>query len=231
MINFAVVGSLIVDFLLILIIIISIVLAERKGFSILVFNLICMVIMLVAVPVLCKPLTNLVYKNTNIDEFFSKHIKNTTEDFLEEQIEKTGHINTGKTNIARPIADKINNYIDEAEKKDVSNISKYVADKLSYVVISALVVIFICVVIRFSCVFIRVLLYFISELPIIRTLDSVGAIAYGIIRGLFIIYIVLAVLSLLSPLLANTGIIASINHSRFCEKFYNNNILLKIIVK
>lgn len=231
MINFITIGSIIADIALILVFVSSITLGYRRGFTVLVFNLICLIITVIAVTTLCKPLTTFLYENTGLDEFFSKHIRNATEDFLEEQIEKNGHINTGKTNIARPIANKINTYIDEAEEKGVKNASKYIAEKLSYTAISAIVVIALCIVIRFSIVFLRAFLYFIVELPIIHSLDTVGGIIYGIIRAYFIVYVVLAVLSLLSPVLANTGIIASINHSTLCEKLYNNNVFLNIILK
>lgn len=231
MIDFVSIGATIADISLICIFIISIFAAFRKGFTYLVFNFICLLITLFAVLLLCRPLTTFVYENTKIDEFFSKHIQNTIGDFIEEQMEKNGHINTGKTEIAKPIADKINHYIDEAEEKSISNVSKYIADKLAYIVISALVVIVLCIVIRLSTILLRALLYFISELPFIHSIDKAGGIIYGVIRAYVIVYLILAIFSLLSPLMANTGIIAAINNSKICEKFYNNNVLLNILVK
>lgn len=232
MINFVSVGAIIADIVLVCTFIISIFIGFRRGFTVLVFNLICLIIMVVAVLALCKPLTTLVYENTNVDEFFSKHIKNSIGSFIDEQIEKNGKINTGKTQIARPIADKINSYIEEAEEKgSVDDVSKYVADKLSYIAISAIVIVVLCIVIRISTIFLRAFLYFITDLPIIHSLDKIGGITYGVLRALFIVYVVLAILSLLSPVLANTGIIAAINNSSLCEKFYNNNIFLNILLK
>ena len=222
MIDFVSVGAIIVDIALVCTFIISVFAAFRRGFTVLVFNLICAVITLVAVLLLCKPLTTFVYENTGIDEFFSKHIKSSIGNFIEEQIEKNGKINTGKTQISRPIAEKINSYIEEAEEKS-KDVSQYVAEKLSYIVISAIVIIVLCIVIRISTIFLRAFLYFLTELPIIHSLDKVGGIAYGLLRAYLIVYLVLAVLSLISPLIANTGIIAAINNSRLCEKFYNNN--------
>ena len=231
MIDFVSVGAIIADVAFIFVFAISVFLAYRKGFTILVFNSIGLLLGIIAVIALCKPLTTLVYENTGIDEFFSKHIQSATKDFLDEQIEKNGHINTGKTNIARPIADKINSYIDEAEENGVKNVSKYIAEKLSYIAISAIVVIVLCILARLSTFVIRAFLYFLTELPFIHTIDKAGGIIYGVLRAFFIIYIVLAVLSLLSPVLANTGIIAFINNSRICEKFYNNNVFLNILLK
>lgn len=231
MIDFVSVGAVVVDIVFVCAFAFSILLAYRRGFTVLVFNSIGLLVILIAVMLLCKPLTTFVYENTGMDEFFSRHIKNAIQEFLDEQIEKNGHINTGKTNIARPIADKINSYIDEAEEKGVEDVSKYIAGKLSYIAISAIVVIVLFIVTRVLTMFLRTFLYFLTELPFIHSLDKVGGIVYGILRAYFVAYLILAVLSLLSPLLANTGIIAYISNSRICEKFYNDNVFLNLLLK
>lgn len=230
MIDFIAVGAIIADIAVLGTFIYSILLAYRRGFTILVFNLICMVITVVAVLIFCKPLTNLVYENTNIDEFFSKNIQKSIGTFLEEQIEKNGHINTKNTNIAKPVAEKINSYIDEVKDDSVSNISEYVADNLSYIVISAIVVIVLSIVVRLLTILLRSVLYFITKLPIISKIDKAGGIVYGVLRAYLIVYLILAVLSLISPLISNTGIIACINNSKICKIFYNNNVFLNIFI-
>lgn len=231
MIDFVSIGALIADIVLVCTFVISIFGAFRKGFTYLVFNFICLLITIFAVLILCKPITNFIYDNTQVDEFFSNSIKSSIGEFVEKQLEDNDHINTEKTNIARPIAEKINEYIDEAEENAVTNVSSYIADKLSYIVISALVVIFLCITIRIATIFLRAVLNFITELPFIHSIDKIGGIVYGIIRAYIIIYLVLAILSLLSPLLANTGLIASINDSKICSKFYNDNVFLNMFIK
>ena len=224
-------GAIIADIVLICIFIFSITTAIRKGFTLLVFNCVCAIITIIAVLVLCKPITNYVYENTNWDESISESIENSIGEFINDQIEKNGKINTGKTNISQPIADQINNYINDAKENAVDDIAKYVADQLSYIVISAIVVIVLSIVIRIATIFLRSILHFITELPIIHSLDKIGGFGYGVLRAYIIVYLILAILSLLSPLISNTGIIASINHSNLCEKFYNDNVLLNIFIQ
>lgn len=219
------------DILVACVFVISVLAGLRKGFTLLVFNLIAWLVTIILVLTLCKPVTNMVYEKTEIDEFFAEHIESTIGDFIEEQLENSEHINTGKTNIARPIADKINGYIDETKENSVNHISSYIAEKLAYVVVSALVVIVLCIVIRIAAIFLKAILWFITELPFIHAIDKVGGIAYGILRAYIIVYLILGVLSLLSPLIANTGIIACINNSKVCSYFYNNNVFLKILMK
>jgi len=228
MINFVNIGSVIADILVICIFILSIFQAYRRGLTSMIFNLVCLLITVIAVLILSKPITNLIYEHTNIDEFFSNHIENAIGEFIEEQIEKNGKIDTSKTNLSESIVNTINGYIQEAEEKSVTHVSKFVADKLSYFIISAIVLVVLFIVVRISTLFLKVLLYFLSHLPIIKNFDKFGGIAYGIFRAYIIIYFVLAILSLLSPLFSNIGLNAYIKASHICSKFYNNNIFLKI---
>ena len=68
--NFVSAGAICADIALICTFVISIFLAFRKGFTVLVFNFICLIITIIAVIALCKPITTLVYEHTKIDEFF-----------------------------------------------------------------------------------------------------------------------------------------------------------------
>lgn len=97
MIDFVSIGAIIADIVVVCVFIISISAGLRRGFTMLVFNLIAWLITIVAILALCKPLTTWVYDKTEIDEFFSKHIKNTIGDFIEDQLDKNeDHINTRK---------------------------------------------------------------------------------------------------------------------------------------
>lgn len=229
MIDFVNVGSTIMDIVVVAVLIISVCQAYKRGLTTLIFNLVCLLITLIAVLVLCKPVTTWVFDNTGIDEFFSKHIESTIGKTIEENLGDDDLINPEKTNISESVVNMINKYISEAKKNSVDNLAKFVADKLSYIVVSAIVVILLCIVVRIATVFLRAILYFLSHLPIIRLFDKSGGAVYGLIRGYIIIYTILAVLSLLSPLLADTGLIACIKASSICSNFYNNNVFLKIL--
>ena len=210
MINFISVGSIIADIIVICIFIISIFQAYKRGLTTMIFNLTCMAITIIAVLILCKPVTNWVYNHTEFDDFLAKHIESSISEFMDEQLENKSSIDTSKTSISESIANKINQYIVEAEEKSVDNVSKFVAEKLSYVVVSALVVIILCIVVRLATILLRGVLYFLSHLPNIRSIDKLGGALYGLLRGFILIYFILAVISLASPLLANTGLTACI---------------------
>ena len=56
-----------------------------------------------------------------------------------------------------------------------------------------------------------------------------GGIAYGLLEGLLIIYIVLAIAMAISTVAGNNEILQTINESNLGKFMFNNNILLKII--
>lgn len=56
-----------------------------------------------------------------------------------------------------------------------------------------------------------------------------GGIIYGILEGLFIVYLALALAMAISAITGNTNILTFINESTIGKIMFNNNILLKII--
>ena len=56
-----------------------------------------------------------------------------------------------------------------------------------------------------------------------------GGIAYGLLEGLLIIYIALAIAMAISTVTGNNEILQTINESNLGKIMFNNNILLKII--
>ena len=204
---------------------------SRNGLVRVIFSFVCLIITFIALLLFSRPITNLVYQKTQIDEGISSGINNLLGDFFEKQIEKYGKIDTSKTNMSKPIANHINKFILSQEETSAKKLSKAISDELSYYILSALVIIALFVIIRIATMFLSGILEFLADLPIIKQFDELGGVLYGIIRGFLLIYLILAIISLLSPLLTNNIIMASINNSRFCSKFYNKNIFLNLLIK
>jgi hypothetical protein len=55
-----------------------------------------------------------------------------------------------------------------------------------------------------------------------------GGLIYGILKGFFMIYLILAVFSLISPIIYEYGIIQSILDSSLGSNMYNNNLILNV---
>ncbi len=221
-------GSIFVDIIIILIFIFSILHAYKRGLTLVIYQFVSLIITFIALLILCKPVTNWVTTNTNLDEFFSNKIQTTLGKSFEDNFNNGTLIESKDTNISNSVVNIINNYISEAKEKSENNVAEFVSNEISYIVVSAIVIIILYIVIRILTIFLKYFLTAIASLPIISTFDKSGGIIYGIIRGFLIIYILLAILSLLSPILAETGIVSIIKSSKICSIFYNNNILLKI---
>ena len=56
-----------------------------------------------------------------------------------------------------------------------------------------------------------------------------GGIIYGFLRGLIIIYVLLALAMAISAITTNNDILTIINGTNITKNMFNNNILLKII--
>ena len=68
-----------------------------------------------------------------------------------------------------------------------------------------------------------------TKLPVIKQFDKIGGILYGLIEALVISYVILAIVSFVSPMLAGTPVVKGIQESYVGSMMYNNNLLLKII--
>ena len=222
---------MIVDIIIILIFVSSIAIAYVRGLSSVIYQLASWIITIILIFVLCRPITNVIIDNTTLDETISEKIQINLEDNFGENLEEGTSISEEDSNISNSVIDLINGYISEANEKGTENIAKYVSDEISYIAVSAIVILGIFIFARVISLILKFVLDVIVSLPIFGTVNKVGGIAYGVIRAFLIIYIVLAIISLLSPTLANTGLILAIKSSHIGSIFYNDNIILNFLQK
>ena len=222
---------MIVDIIIILIFVSSIAIAYVRGLSSVIYQLASWIITIILIFVLSRPITNVIIDNTTLDETISEKIQINLEDNFGENLEEGTSISEEDSNISNSVIGLINGYISEANEKGTENIAKYVSDEISYIAVSAIVILGIFIFARVISLILKFVLDVIVSLPIFGTVNKVGGIAYGVIRAFLIIYIVLAIISLLSPTLANTGLISSIKSSHIGSIFYNDNIILNFLQK
>ena len=222
---------MIVDIIIILIFVSSIAIAYVRGLSSVIYQLASWIITIILIFVLSRPITNVIIDNTTLDETISEKIQINLEDNFGENLEEGTSINEEDSNISNSVIGLINGYISEANEKGTENIAKYVSDEISYIAVSAIVILGIFIFARVISLILKFVLDVIVSLPIFGTVNKVGGIAYGVIRAFLIIYIVLAIISLLSPTLANTGLISTIKSSHIGSIFYNDNIILNFLQK
>lgn len=162
--------------------------------------------------VLYKPISNVVVNNTSVDE----NIKNTIIDKINpEEIDKNKEISI-EDSLTKKIIGEANSTIEE-----LSNV-------FSIKLIEICVLLLIYIVVRIGLRFISILADLIAKLPILKQINKTGGLIYGVIRGVIIVYVMLAVFYLASPLIEQ-DIYKDIDKTFITKNIYNNNILLNII--
>ena len=220
---------MIIDIVIILIFIVSIFIAYIRGLSSVIYQLASWIITIILIFVLCRPITNVIIDTTSLDENISESIQANLEENFGDDLEEGNTIDEEDSNISNSVIKLINGYIDEAKEEGSENITKYVSDEISYIAVSAIVILGIFIFARVVSILLKFILEVIVSIPIFGTVNKIGGIAYGVIRAFLIVYIILAIISLLSPTLANTEVISMIKSSNIGSIFYNDNIILNFI--
>ena len=167
-------------------------------------------------------------EKTQIDEWLNIRIEET---LIGHEIADGELINKDKTNMSENVVDFINSIVKDGINEAKESIVTYVAQQLSKFMIFTLTLIFLIIIIRVILGLVRGMAEFIARLPIINLVDKSGGLVYGFLKGLVIIYVVLAILSIISPLIADLRILNAISDSQLGSKMYNNNLLLNLIIK
>ena len=218
--------SLIIDLIIIGILVICILMGYKKGLTGSILKIVSFILALVIAFILFKPVSNFVIDHTNWDETLEQSIRqmavenNEEGQATEESSEKKG------------MPDVIMNYINEAVEKAGEEARDAIIDstarEVAVTIINGGVLISLFIIARIILFLVKGLASLLTELPIIKQFDKLGGIIFGLLQSLVIIYILLAVISFISPMIAETGFIRAIQESNVGSILYNNNLLLKL---
>lgn len=216
--------SLIIDAIILGFVILCVLLGYKRGLTKCVIKILSFVIAVVVAAVLFKPISNLVIEKTQIDD----NIKNSIVSLVESDVEETGKVSED-TNLPQTMVNYINESIESSVNQTKQTAVNAVADQVSKTVINIGVAIVLFILARIALMFVSALSSIITDLPIIKQVDKLGGVLYGLAEALIIIFIVFAIISFISPMLEGSGIIGLINKSILGSVLYNNNLLLNLI--
>ena len=213
--------GIVLDLILIVSLALSIFFGYKKGLIGVAFNLCAFLVAIIVTWILYNPVTNLVINNTEIDD----GIKNAI-------IEK-GVIKQEENDEKKQEDNKVNEYIEQYITAPVTNTTNSVVEETAKIISEKLVAIGVAIVlfiiVRIALILLKFVAEAIAKLPIIKQCNKAGGLVYGAIRGMFMIYIFLAILFLVMSV-NNSGTIANmINSSIISKVLYENNLLLNII--
>lgn len=227
-INWVAFGGILVDLVIISIIISSIYWGYRRGLVAVIFKVLVFIISLLIVFLLYKPVSNSIMANTQIDEKLASLIESN---LAGTTLADGNLLEPSESNFSSAVVEMINNFVQEALQKNVSNAVGYVSVELSHFMIRVGTMLFLLIISRFFLLFIRFAAELIANLPFIKLFNKSGGLIYGVIKGFVVVYAILAIFSIISPLISTWGVIDAIQDSTLGCKMYNNNIIVNIITK
>lgn len=210
--------SIIVDIVILAIIVLCIIIGYVRGLTGSLIKIVSFVLSLIIAFVLFVPVSNVIINNTEIDENLEASIRNMI--IQEEQNEDE--------NMPEAITDYIGQKIDQAADDAKESIVDSTARDVSLTIVKAGTWIALFIIARILLIFLRFITSLIAKLPVIKQFDKLGGIIYGLLEGLIIVYVLLALISFISPMLNGT-LANAIDESFVGSMMYNNNLLLKII--
>mgnify|MGYP003367057578 FL=1 len=202
-----------VDLIVLAIVLLFVFLGYKRGLVKVAFKLCTFFIAIILAFMLYKPVAKIVIENTNIDE--------TIETKITDKILPEGKTDTDEVDLSESLPSII--------LKNSENTVQSIAKSCSNTLIETACLVLIFIITKIVLKFVTALADLIAKLPILKQFNKLGGTIYGIIEGLFIVFLGFAVISLIAPML-DVSVLEAINSSTLGSICYNNNILLKIIM-
>ena len=229
-INWVAFGGLLVDLVIISIIISNAFWGYRRGLVGVLFKILMFIVSIIIVFLLYKPASNAIIEKTQIDEWLATKIAQN----IEGTTLKDGNLleyDEENTTISAGMIEILNSFVTEALNKSANNVVEYVSTNVAIGMVRIGTMLLLFMISRFLLLFVRFAAEFIANLPFIRMFNKSGGLVYGVIKGFVIIYVVLAIFSIASPLIKDWGVIDAIQDSTFGKKMYNDNVIINVVLK
>lgn len=220
--------NLIVDLIIVGIIALCAILGYFRGLTKSLLKIVSFVLAIVIAFVLFKPISLLIINHTQIDDNIQKAIEEKMVGFVDQT---SGNVEEAmRENSSMP--EVMTKYIQEAVAENKGNseeAAKQAAKSVADIIINAGTWILVFILARVILIFAKSILELIVKLPVIKQMDKIGGVFYGILEGLVIIYVAFAILSFVSPMFDSAEVLLAVNKAAIGGQIYNNNIILRLI--
>lgn len=211
--------SIIFDIIIVLFIVASIYMGYKRGIVDVGFKLFAIVVSIVVSLVFYSPITHFVVDNTELDEKLVEIIVEKGSAREEKAEEKSGDsIDAYVENYAKDVAKGTQNTVVEASARPIA---------VNIIGIGVMLCLFIGIRIVLSIL--KTFTNIITKLPLIKQCNEFVGLLYGIIRGLAIVYIILAITYFITSMTGPVWINDVINNSFVTKFFYDNNVIMMLV--
>jgi len=195
-----------IDLIVIAIIALFTFIGYKKGLIKVAFGLVSFVLAIVISVALYRPISNFIIQYTPLDDY----IENT----IYERLDSPETTDEETDNI-------VSNYYTNI-KNSSTNI---IANSISKSIINVSCMIIVFVISKIILLFFKFTGDLIAKLPLIKQFNSAGGFLYGLLKGFIILYSLLALIAIISPIININEILTIINNSIITNIMYNNNII------
>lgn len=236
--------GIIVDVILFIILAGNAVAGYKMGLAKVVFNILSTIVAIILVFILYRPVSNYVFNNTqmaqNLKSTLTENLgglliqenmvpqkeDNSMNDILNVFMgEDMNQMIENATNVS--IGENVNQMVQNTTEDMVAKVS----GEIAYKIVSAIVFLGLFAIIRVLLSILRNSVDFLANLPFIRVINSSGGMVYGVVKGFLLVYVILAVLSLMAPMISDTVVLQAVDQSWVASKMFYHNILLNVIFK
>lgn len=208
----------ILDIVIISILALSIFFGYKKGLINVVFNLCAFLVALVVTFILFKPVSNFVINNTEFDDNIKKVV-------LEKGITEKQNVTDEDKTVNKYVEKYTYNAVTDVKNNAVESVADSIAMSAVYIVVCLAIFI----VVRVFLILTKSLFGAIAELPVIKQFNKVGGIAYGVLMGVIIVFVLLAIMFFIASINGASGINNLIESSFITKYLYANNFILNIL--
>lgn len=219
---------MIIDLFIIIILILFLYFGYSRGLIKVGFKFLSLIFAIILAILLHEPVSNMVINNTTIDEKIEDAIIQNI-NFTEQDTDSQDKVIIKEKYLPSVLINNIGNSIKMTAETTKEKVEMEIAKQLTNSIINILVLLIIFVLIKIILDILDKVLGLISKLPVIHQFDKLGGIIIGLLEGIFIIYLLLALCLIFAPFLQSTDLLKLINESTIGSILYNDNILLKFI--
>ena len=217
--------SIFVDIGIVAIVALSTFLGYKKGLIGVAFKIISFLIAIILAFVLCKPVSSYIMQQTIIDD----KVEETIENALSNKQVESPQEQSNTMGIPEVITDYIQKEITNATVQAQNQVATVVAKNVTATAINAISFIAIFIILKIVLLVLKLFSEQLANFPIIKQFNKLGGITYGVLRGFFIIYLLLGIVSFMAPMLVENRVLVTITNSYLGNAFYQHNLLLKLL--
>ena len=220
---------MILDVMVVLIVLISGFIGIKKGMISILVKLIGFILAGVLACTCYESLANYLYENytfgqkinENVKEFIAKDVNSETEE--QEYINLTNILNKFK------LEEKIDLKEEEKGLETGVALSDVVAEKITGYIMNIIAFIGLFLAVIIASAIIAIILSAVCLIPGLKEINKTGGFVVEIILSVLKLWVVLGIISLLSPMNFMSWIVTQIEKSIIVDFLYNNNLLVGII--